>query len=263
MTGNAIRSHLDGCEVCLHGKTALVTGSGRNIGRAVALELAMHGANLIINSASNKSESASVVGEIADMGQRAIAVVADVGTPEGVEAVVGAGIDEFGRIDISVSNANRRLYKSLFETTIDDWRLHLDMQLTASFLLAKLVIPEMMKQGWGRIIHINGPDGWYGGRFRLPAASGKAGLRNLTKSLAAELGQYGITVNDVVPGPSETVRDHSTHPVTTVDLVSEMPIGRLIKPEEVAWACLWLCDERSGGMNGTAIHVDGGWKMLG
>jgi 3-oxoacyl-[acyl-carrier protein] reductase len=254
-------------ELSLRGHTALVTGSGRNIGRAIALELAGRGANVVVNARSDVDAARAVAEEIEQRGVSAMTFVGDVSDAEVLADLHSRATATFGTVDIAISNANPRLYKSLDETTLEDWNHHLNVQLTTSFMLAKLFAPAMKDLGWGRFIHINGPDGWYGGPRRLPAASGKAGLRNLTKSLAAELGKYGITVNDVVPGPVDSVRDPVTHPnlgaAALARIATEIPIGRLIDSREVAWACLWLCSRRSGGMNGIALHVDGGWKMLG
>jgi 3-oxoacyl-[acyl-carrier protein] reductase len=254
-------------ELSLRGHTALVTGSGRNIGRAIALELAGRGANVVVNARSDVDAARAVAAEIEQRGVSAMTFVGDVSDAEVLADLHSRATATFGTVDIAISNANPRLYKSLDETTLEDWNHHLNVQLTTSFMLAKLFAPAMKDLGWGRFIHINGPDGWYGGPRRLPAASGKAGLRNLTKSLAAELGKYGITVNDVVPGPVDSVRDPVTHPnlgaAALARIATEIPIGRLIDSREVAWACLWLCSRRSGGMNGIALHVDGGWKMLG
>jgi len=125
----------------------------------------------------------------------------------------------------------------------------------------------MIEARWGRIIHVNGPDGWGGGWTRIPHSVAKGGLRTLTKSLATGLGEFGITVNDVVPGFARTDRDTTTHPQVdagyTSRVVSQIPIGRQPEPDEVAWACAFLASTRSGAINGTALHVDGGWRLLG
>ena len=118
-------------------------------------------------------------------------------------------------MDIYVSNAARRLHKTFFDTTNEDWHFFLNQQLTASWYLAKAFVPGMIDAGWGRIIHINGPDGYSGGWTRIPHSTAKGALRTLTKSLAAGLGEYGITVNDVNPGFMDTVRDYETHPGVT------------------------------------------------
>jgi NAD(P)-dependent dehydrogenase (short-subunit alcohol dehydrogenase family) len=176
--------------------------------------------------------------------------------------------ETIGRVDMYVSNAARRLHKTFFDTTNEDWHFFLNQQLTASWYLAKAFVPGMIAAGWGRIIHINGPDGYSGGWTRIPHSTAKGALRTLTKSLAAGLGEYGITVNDVNPGFMDTVRDYETHPGVTPEYSAQRarethPIKRQPRPDELAFAVAFLCSNRAGAITGSAIHVDGGAKMLG
>ncbi len=254
-------------ELDLTGHTAVVTGAGRNIGRAIVLELASHGANVVINARSNEAEAERVAEEARDRGVRALVVLGDASEPDTVRKLRDITTERFGWADIVVSNAARRLFKSFFDVTDEEWHMHLNMQLTASWYLAKAFAPGMRDAGWGRIIHINGPDGWHGGWTRVPHSVAKGGLRTLTKSLAAGLGEYGITVNDVVPSFAGTIRDSATHPQVTEAFVQQtsakVPIRRQPAPEEIAWACTFLCSRRSDAITGTAIHVDGGRHMIG
>jgi 3-oxoacyl-[acyl-carrier protein] reductase len=249
------------------GKTALVTGSGRNIGRAIVLELASHGANVIVNARSNKGEADAVAKEAEDLGVRALVVMGEADDKAAVERMRTKSEETFSGVDIYVSNAARRLYKDFFTITDEDWDYYLDQQLTASWHLAKAFVPGMRDRGWGRVIHINGEDGWLGGYSRIPHSVGKGGLRTLTKSLASGLGQYGITVNDVSPGFIETVRDMETHPEVTPERTAEflpvIPIRRQPTPEELAWACVFLCSTRSAAITGVVIHVNCGEWMFG
>jgi NAD(P)-dependent dehydrogenase (short-subunit alcohol dehydrogenase family) len=175
--------------------------------------------------------------------------------------------ERFGRVDIYVSNAARRPYKDFFDTTNEDWHFYLNQQLTASWYLAKAFVPGMVEAGWGRIIHVNGPDGYVGGWTRAPHSSAKGALRTLTKSLAEGLGQYGVTVNDVSPGSMNTIRDMTTHPMMTTEFIEEsskrIPIRRQPTVEELAWVCAFLCSPRSQAITGSVIHVDGGQFKLG
>jgi ABC-type nitrate/sulfonate/bicarbonate transport system permease component/NAD(P)-dependent dehydrogenase (short-subunit alcohol dehydrogenase family) len=259
--------YMNSPEAYLAGKTALVTGAGRNIGRAIAVELASRGANVVINVRSNQKEARSVERELKASGVRTLIVLGDVSDAATVERIRAETRDQLGGVDIYVSNASRRLRKDFFSTTNEDWHRHLNMQLTASWYLAKAFAGDMRDKGWGRIIHINGADGWHGGWTRVPHSTAKGGLRTLTKSLAAGLGEYGITVNDVAPGYVDTVRDPETHPHFTPEfekeLVATIPIRRLPSPEEVAWACSFLCSPLSAAITGSVIHVDGGRRMLG
>jgi 3-oxoacyl-[acyl-carrier protein] reductase len=250
------------------GKTLLVTGSGRNLGRAIVLEFAARGANVVINTRSNDEEAQQVRKEAEELGAKAIVVLGDASEKATVEELKARSEEAFGQVDIYVSNAARRLHKDFWETTDEDWHRYLNQQLTASWYLAKAFAPGMRERGWGRIMHMNGPDGWNGGATRVPHSTGKGGLRTLTKSLASALGPYGITVNDINPGFNNTVRDYDTHPGLTPERSVAMAqnltaIQRQPTPEEVAWACAFLASDRSGAMTGTAMHVDGGMSMFG
>jgi NAD(P)-dependent dehydrogenase (short-subunit alcohol dehydrogenase family) len=250
------------------GKTILVTGSGRNIGRAIILEFAERGANVVINARSNRDEAETVRAEAEALGARAIVVMGAAGDKVVVERMKSDAEAAFGRVDIYVSNGARRLSKDFFETTDEEWSFYLNQQLTASWHLAKAFAPAMRDAGYGRIIHMNGPDGFFGGWTRVPHSTAKGGLRTLTKSLAAGLGQYGITVNDINPGFTTTIRDPVTHPQFHVPghaeaVASAIPIRRGTDPREIAFACAFLCSPRAAAITGSIIHVDGGRDLLG
>ena len=263
---NADRKQLDSA-LDFTGKTILVTGSGRNLGRAIILEFAERGANVIINAKSNRDEAEEVRQEAEKFGAKALIVMGDASDPAVVDDFKRQAEEAFGRVDMYVSNANRRLYKDFFETTNEDWHYYLNQQLTASWYLAKAFVPGMREAGFGRIIHMNGPDGWHGMETRIPAATGKGGLRILSKSLAEGLGRYGITANEINPGFADTIRDFTTHPTledpkTGQNLIDQIPIRRQTDLSEVAFACAFLCSPRAGAISGNAIHVDGGhWRL--
>ncbi|MYU11185.1 SDR family oxidoreductase [Streptomyces sp. SID8361] len=254
-------------ELDFSGKTLLVTGSGRNIGKAIILEFASRGANVIVNSRSNEEEANAAAAEAETLGARALVVMGNAADRSVVEAMKREADRAFGGVDMYVSNAARRLSKGFFDLTDEEWFRYLNQQLTASWYLARTFAPDMQAKKWGRIIHINGSDGWRGGWMRVPHSVGKGGLRTLTKSLAAGLGQYGITVNDVNPGFTGTVRDPATHPGMTEERKSQLreqiPIRRETSMEELAWVCALLCSPRSAALTGGVIHADGGWNMLG
>ena len=249
-------------ELDFHGKTILVTGSGRNIGRAIILEFAARGANVIINARTNRAEAESVEHEAQALGAETLIVMGDASDLNTIDEMKQQAETKFGRVDMYVSNAARRLSKDFFETTNADWHHFLNQQLTASWYLAKAFVPGMKEVGWGRIIHINGGDGWTGGWTRIPHSTAKGGLHTMTKSLAAGLGQFGITVNDVSPGMMDTTRDPETHPQFNAEFAARtaqrIPIRRLPRTEELAWACAFLCSPRSAAITGTVIHVYGG-----
>lgn len=256
-------------ELRFDGRTVLVTGSSRNIGKAVVLEFAARGANVVVNTRSNRDEAEQAAAEAAALGAKTLVVLGDPSEKAVVETMRDEAERVFGGVDIYVSNAARRLHKTFDELTDDDWHYYLNQQLTASWYLAKAFAPGMKARGWGRIIHINGEDGWLGGATRIPHSTAKAGLRTLTKSLASALGPYGITVNDVSPGFMDTIRDPETHPGFTRGeaqaerWVSEIPIGRQPTVQELAWAVVFFAAPRSAALNGTVLHVDGGERRLG
>jgi 3-oxoacyl-[acyl-carrier protein] reductase len=254
-------------ELDFSGKTLLVTGSGRNIGRGIALEFADRGANVIVNARTNVDEAKAVADEIRQRGVEALVLMGAPSDEATVDSWAREVEDHFGHLDMYVSNAARRLHRSFFDTSNDDWHNYLNQQLTASWYLAKAFVPGMREAGWGRIIHINGPDGYLGGWTRVPHSTAKGGLRTLTKSLAEGLGEFGITVNDVSPGFIETIRDPETHPQlspeATPELAQRIPIKRQPTISEMAWACAFLCSPRSGAITGSVIHVDGGQFRMG
>jgi 3-oxoacyl-[acyl-carrier protein] reductase len=255
-------------ELDFTGKTMLVTGSGRNIGRAIILEFARRGANVVVNARTNADEAEAVAEEARAFGAGALVVMGAPADPAVVDEMKERAEATFGRVDMYVSNAARRPNKDFWETTNEDWHYYLNQQLTASWYLAKAFAPGMREAGFGRIIHMNGPDGYSGGWNRIPHSTAKGGLRTLTKSLAAGLGQYGITVNDINPGFTDTVRDPETHPFLIGDdnrqrAMSRIPIGRPTTLEELAFACAFLCSEPAMCITGSTIHVDGGMSMHG
>jgi 3-oxoacyl-[acyl-carrier protein] reductase len=263
----------------LLGKTALVTGSGRNIGRAIVLELASMGANVIINARSNRDEAEAVAKEAADLGTGAAIIMGDVSKQETIDAFKREAEERFGRVDIVVSNAATRPVQSFFEMTTDDFKDQLEIQLIASFRLAKAFVPGMVEQRWGRIIHITGPDAFVGFPNRAHNVVAKGGLRALTKALALELGEFGVTVNDVAPGATNVIRAEASHPrvgqsdvgrlpatgfrpTSSQDpiqgLIDAIPVGRMGEPEEVAYAVGFLASPRAAFYTGTVMCCFGG-----
>ena len=176
------------------------------------LEFAARGANVVINSRSNADEAQQVKEEAEALGAKALVVLGDAAYKSTVIELKTKAEEAFGQVDIYVSNAARRLHKDFWETSDEDWHRYLNQQLTASWYLAKAFAPGMRERGWGRIMHMNGPDGWSGGPTRIPHSTAKGGLRTFTKSLARSLGPYGITVNDINPGFADTIRDMETAP---------------------------------------------------
>jgi NAD(P)-dependent dehydrogenase (short-subunit alcohol dehydrogenase family) len=247
----------------LAGRTALVTGSGRNIGRAIALGLAAQGANVVVNGHSDRASVDAVVAEIHAAGGKALAQMADVGRDEEVAGMVHAAAKHFGALDIVVSNVGIRRKQPFLEITPQQWDEVLRTNLSAAFYLARHAIPLMRQRRWGRIVLISGFDGFWGQvTERAHNITAKAGLHGLAMALAREFGPDGITANTVAPGAIDTVRDWSqyTHQQRE-QLEREIPLGRYGKPDEVAAACDLLCSDRGGFISGQVIHVNGGHYM--
>ncbi len=245
------------------GRTAIVTGSGRNIGRAIALTLAAGGASVVVNGHRDRQAVDAVVDEIAQAGGRALGVMADVSAHEEVAAMVRRTVEEFGALDIAISNVGIRRKQPFLEISPEDWQKVLDSNLSPAFYLARNAIPHMRARKWGRIVHISGFDGFWGQvTERAHNITCKAGLHGLAKALAREFGRDGITANTVVPGAIDTVRDWSQYAhQDKARIESEIPLGRFGKTEEVAAACAFLCAETGGFVSGQAIHVNGGHYM--
>jgi len=245
------------------GRSAIVTGSGRNIGRSIALSLARGGAAVVVNGHRDAAAVDAVVREITDAGGRAIGVMADVSSHEAVAAMVQRAAQEFGSLDIAVSNVAMRKMQPFLEITPEDWNAVLGTNLSPAFYLARYAIPHMRRRRWGRIIHISGFDGFWGHvTQRAHNVACKAGLHGLTKALAREFGADGITANTVAPGAIDTVRDWSQYKHQPREQIErEIPLGRFGRVEEVAAACALLCAEDGGFVSGQVIHVNGGHYM--
>jgi NAD(P)-dependent dehydrogenase (short-subunit alcohol dehydrogenase family) len=245
------------------GRTAIVTGSGRNIGRAIAIALGRGGANVVVNGHRDQAAVDAVVREIEASGGRAIAVMADVSSHDAIAAMVAKVIAAFGSVDIAISNVALRPKQAFLDITLDDWRAVIDTNLSAAFYMARQVIPHMRQRRWGRIIHISGFDGFWGQvTERAHNITAKSGLHGLSKALGREFGGEGITANTIAPGAIDTIRDWSQYAhQDRARLTAEIPVGRFGKTDEVAAACEFLCAENGAFVNGQVIHVNGGHYM--
>jgi NAD(P)-dependent dehydrogenase (short-subunit alcohol dehydrogenase family) len=246
------------------GRTAIVTGSGRNIGRAIALALARGGASVVVNGHRDAQAVEAVRREIEAAGGRALGIMADVSKHDEVAAMVREAVERFGSVDIAISNVGMRRKQPFLDIALEDWDAVLATNLSAAFYMARNVVPHMRSRKWGRIIHISGFDGFWGQvTERAHNITCKAGLHGLSKALAREFGADGITVNSVVPGAIDTVRDWSQYTHQARDrIAAEIPVGRFGRVEEVAAACAFLCADTGGFTSGQAIHVNGGHYMF-
>jgi 3-oxoacyl-[acyl-carrier protein] reductase len=247
----------------LQGRTALVTGSGRNIGRAIAVRFAEAGANVVLNGRRDLEALKKVAREVEACGVQAMCVLADVSKPDEVQQMVNDASARFGKIDIAVSNVGLRPHQAFLDITVEDWRSVLESSLSSAFYLARYVLPAMKEDGWGRIIHISGRDGFFTFPNRAHNVTAKAGLHSLAKAIAVEFGEYGITANTIAPGKTDTERDEKNYPgyqQKWAEAVKQMPLRRLGTPDDIAQACLYFT---CGGSyaTGQLLHLNGGESL--
>jgi 3-oxoacyl-[acyl-carrier protein] reductase len=241
----------------LAGKVALVTGGSRNIGRAIALDLAAGGAAVVVNTRRSRDAAEAVAGEIESGGGKAMAAIADVTDEAAVSALIDQTVQRFGRLDILVNNAALRPGGHLGDMTLAEYRAVLALILEAPFLCARAALPHLRRGGEGAIISIGGMTGHVGASDRVHVAAGKAGLVGLTKGLARELAPDRITANCVVPGLIDTARGHT--PSAHAALPSLL--GRLGTTEEISGMVRYLAGPLGRFITGQAIHVNGGAYM--
>lgn len=247
----------------LANRTAIVTGSGRNIGRGIALALATAGASVVVNGHRDREAVDAVVREIEAAGGRALGVMADVSSADEVASMVARAEAAFGGVDIAVSNVAFRPKQAFLDISVEDWHRVLDTNLSAAFYMARAVIPGMRARRWGRIVHISGFDGFWGHvTERAHNVTCKAGVHGLSMALAREFGADGITVNTVAPGAIDTVRDWTQYAHQERSRIeSEIPVGRFGRIEEIAHACTFLCHPDGAFVSGQVVHVNGGHYM--
>jgi 3-oxoacyl-[acyl-carrier protein] reductase len=244
----------------LAGRVAVVTGAGRNIGRAIALALAEAGARVVVNGLSNTSAVDGVVREIEAAGGQAMAAMADVADEAAVSRMIAQAVEKFGRIDIAVNNAASRPEQAFETMSLHDWRGVLATILDGAFLVARSALPHLRVSNAAAIINIGGVSGHTGTQQRAHVVSAKAGLVGLTKALAHDLASDRITVNCVVPGLIETARDpHAQLPHHHG--VSRTLTGRLGAPDEIAALVRFLAGPMARYITGQAVHINGGMYL--
>jgi 3-oxoacyl-[acyl-carrier protein] reductase len=241
----------------LHGKTAVITGAGRNIGRAMALALASDGASILINVRSNKSEAEEVVRAIEAAGGKAAFHVGDVADAKAMQTMADAALKTFGRIDILINNASIRREKSFADMSFEEWREVLGVTLDGAFHATKACLPALRKSGAGAIVNIGGMSAHTGSRNRSHVVTAKNGLVGLTRALAHDLSGDKITVNCVVPGLIGTPRPKG-QPEPAHHLVHNTISGQRGTVEDIAQAVRYLCGPGARYVTGQTIHVNGG-----
>src|SRR6266576_1911292 len=239
------------------GKVAIVTGAGRNIGRATALALAEGGASVVVNARSNRAEAEAVAREIESLGGKALVHIGDVADAAAVQTMADMAVKHFGRIDILVNNAALRREKPFGEMDYAEWREILDVTLDGAFHCAKACLPALRKSGAGIIVNIGGLSAHTGARDRAHVVTAKAGIVGFTRALAHDLASDGITVNCVVPGLIGTPRPKD-RPEPAHHLTHQTITGERGRPEDVAATVRFLCGPGGRYINGQAIHANGG-----
>ena len=245
----------------LDGKIALVTGSSRGIGRAIALELARQGCKVVVNYRANASAAGAVVEEIRGRGGEALAVGADVSDFDQARQLVEATLEAYGTVDILVNNAGIARDTLLMRMSEQDWDAVIDTNLKGAFNCIKAVQRTMLRKRSGRIINVGSVVGITGNAGQANYAAAKAGLIGLTKALGKELGSRNITVNLVAPGFIQTDMTADLSEKIVEQAVALIPLGSMGQPEDVAAAVAFLASESASYITGQVLCIDGGMAM--
>lgn len=245
----------------LKGKTALVTGASRGIGKAIALELARQGVHVAVNFAGNAQKAEEVVTEIKTLGVQSIAIKADVANSVEVTAMVKETIETFGSLDILINNAGITRDGLIMRMKEEDWDAVINTNLKGVFNCSKAVTRQMMKQRYGRIVNISSVVGVLGNAGQANYVAAKAGVIGLTKTLARELANRNITVNAVAPGFIETDMTDELPEEIKQELLKQIPLAKLGNPGDIAAVVRFLVSDDANYMTGQTLHVDGGMVM--
>lgn len=240
------------------GKVALVTGSSKGIGKAIAIELAKNGANVLVNYCSDKEGAINTKNQIEKIGRKAIIVKADVGKLEDIKNMFDLLYKEFGRIDILINNSAIAIWKPFEDFTEDDWDKTININLKSIFMTTQLALPSMKKNGGGVIVNIGSMSGYAYLDCLVPYGASKGGVNLISKALAVELAKYNIRVNVVSPGTIAIQRNFDTDPNYPNNWFSFIPQGRVGEVREVVEPVIFMCSNKSSHITGQIIYVDGG-----
>lgn len=237
---------------------ALVTGSGRNIGRAIALDLGARGMRVAVHGHRNRDAAEETAAAVRAAGSEALVLMGDLGDRGDVGDIASRAMAAFGSIDVLVNNAAIRPQCALEELADEDWHHVFAVNLHSAFALTKAFVPEMKRKGFGRVVYFTGMNAMHGYVARPHVSASKHALWGLTKALAKELGPAGITVNAISPGPIAT--EHPDNPDMAhhiASMVGRVPLGRLGTPREIAALCGFLCSSEGGYVSGQMIACNG------
>lgn len=238
----------------LSDRTAFVSGSGKNIGRAVAIRLAEAGANVIVNGSTDRDSCEKTAEMIRETGAEALVVMGDMGTAADVERLSVAALERFGRVDILVNNAAQRPHKPFLEMTDDDWNHVVDVSLTGAFRTARAFLPGMVEDGWGRIINFAGMKAMRGYFEGAPISAAKHGVWGLTKALSREFADKGITANIISPG--QIRKDSATE--DDPERTASIPARIMGRPTDIAATVGFLASPDAAFITGQMFAVNGG-----
>jgi NAD(P)-dependent dehydrogenase (short-subunit alcohol dehydrogenase family) len=244
----------------LQGKTAVITGGSRGLGKAMALALAAEGVQIVL-AARDEAAMAEVAGQIEALGSQALTVKTDVTDETAVDALRARTLEHFGTVDILINNAGINLRKPVHEFTLEEWRRVNDTNVTSVFLLCRAFVPVMKGKGYGRIVNMTSIMSHISLPGRTAYSTSKAALLGFTRALALELATDGITVVGISPGPFATEMNLPliSNPEANAKFLSSIPVGRWGQVDEIGKLVRYICSEDAGFITGTDILIDGGW----
>ena len=238
-------------------RTALITGSGKNIGRGIALNLAKSGFNIVLNGSRDRAACEEVASKVSDLGTEATIEMCDIGDADGVQAMAQSALGAFGRVDVLVNNAAVRPDGDFLAISEEKWQGIMDINFYSAFRLSRAFLPGMIDNGYGRIINFTGMNAQQGYAGKAAVSVSKHALWGLTKSLSKEFGRQGVTTNIISPGTFPSV-DANTSSERFQNLLKNNPSGRLGTPDDIAAAVDLLVSEQGGFINGQMLQINGG-----